>query len=154
MSSREKVYARVTRGFYGAILIVLCGVIGTPVLADNAAKSSAPPPRRPPRAWRKHREGDHGRRHYRYRLSNGLRVLLFPDQSKPPSRSTSPIWWARATRTTGDRYGAFAGAFAVQGASKNPSIVQQFNQRGMRMNGTTWLDRTNYFELFHASDTT
>ena len=39
-----------------------------------------------------------------------------------------------------------------KGTPKNPSIDQQFNKRGMRTNGSTWLDRTNYFELFQASD--
>jgi len=35
---------------------------------------------------------------------------------------------------------------------KNPDLDKQFNQRGARSNGSTWLDRTNYFELFQATD--
>ena len=39
-----------------------------------------------------------------------------------------------------------------KGSKKHPAIDQEFNQRGVRYNGTTWLDRTNYYELFQASD--
>jgi zinc protease len=39
-----------------------------------------------------------------------------------------------------------------KGTPKNPDIDKQFNQRGARYNGTTWLDRTNYYELFQATD--
>jgi zinc protease len=39
-----------------------------------------------------------------------------------------------------------------KGTPRIPNIDQEFNQRGVRYNGTTWLDRTNYYELFQASD--
>ena len=39
-----------------------------------------------------------------------------------------------------------------KGTPKHPDIDKEFNQRGVRYNGTTWLDRTNYYELFQASD--
>jgi len=39
-----------------------------------------------------------------------------------------------------------------KGTPKNPKITEEFNKRGMRMNGTTSLDRTNYYELFQADD--
>ncbi len=39
-----------------------------------------------------------------------------------------------------------------KGTPKNPDIDKQFNQRGARFNGTTSLDRTNYYELVPASD--
>jgi zinc protease len=38
-----------------------------------------------------------------------------------------------------------------KGTPKHPHIDQEFNQRGVRYNGSTWLDRTNYFELFQAN---
>ena len=38
-----------------------------------------------------------------YALDNGLRVLLFPDDSRRRSRSTSPTSSARATRATARR---------------------------------------------------
>src|SRR5213075_1858088 len=39
-----------------------------------------------------------------------------------------------------------------KGTPKHPHIDQEFNKRGALSNGTTSLDRTNYFELFQASD--
>jgi zinc protease len=39
-----------------------------------------------------------------------------------------------------------------KGTPRNPDIDKQFNQRGARWNGTTWLDRTNYYEYFQATD--
>ncbi len=39
-----------------------------------------------------------------------------------------------------------------KGTPKNPKITEEFNKRGFRMNGTTSIDRTNYFELFQASE--
>ncbi|MCR8526425.1 insulinase family protein, partial [Escherichia coli] len=35
---------------------------------------------------------------------------------------------------------------------KNRNVPQQFAQRGMDYNGTTALDRTNYYEVFQAGD--
>ncbi len=88
-----------------------------------------------------------------YRLPNGLKVLLFPDQSKPTVT-------VNATYLVGSRhenYGETGMAHLLEhlmfkGTPKNPDIDKNFNKRGMRINGTTWLDRTNYFELFQASD--
>ena len=39
-----------------------------------------------------------------------------------------------------------------KGTPKHPRIGEEFNARGVRFNGTTWLDRTNYYDLFQASD--
>src|SRR5512140_820986 len=88
-----------------------------------------------------------------YKLANGLRVLLFPDQTKPTV--TVNITYLVGSRH--ENYGETGMAHLLEhlmfkGSPRNPSIVQQFNQRGMRMNGTTSFDRTNYFELFQASD--
>ena len=88
-----------------------------------------------------------------YRLPNGLKVLLFPDQSKPTVT-------VNATYLVGSRhenYGETGMAHLLEhlvfkGTPKNPDIDKNFNKRGMRFNGSTWLDRTNYFELFQASD--
>lgn len=88
-----------------------------------------------------------------YRLPNGLRVLLFPDQSKPTV--TVNITYLVGSRH--ENYGETGMAHLLEhlvfkGTPKNPDIDKQFNKRGMRTNGTTWLDRTNYYELFQASD--
>ena len=88
-----------------------------------------------------------------YRLSNGLKVLLFPDPSKPTV--TVNITYLVGSRH--ENYGETGMAHLLEhllfkGTPRHPAIDQEFNQRGVRYNGSTWLDRTNYFELFQASD--
>ena len=80
-----------------------------------------------------------------YKLPNGLRVLLYPDQSKPTV--TVNITYLVGSRH--ENYGETGMAHLLEhllfkGTPKNPDIAQQHNKRGMRWNGTTWLDRTNY----------
>ncbi len=88
-----------------------------------------------------------------YRLANGLTVLLFPDASKPTI--TVNITYRVGSRH--ENYGETGMAHLLEhllfkGTPKNPDLDKQFNARGARSNGTTWLDRTNYYELFQASD--
>jgi len=88
-----------------------------------------------------------------YRLENGLKVLLFPDLSKPTI--TVNITYLVGSRH--ENYGETGMAHLLEhlmfkGTPKNPDLDKQFNARGARSNGTTWLDRTNYFELFQAND--
>ena len=87
-----------------------------------------------------------------YRLANGLRVLLFPDASKPTV--TVNVTYLVGSRHEG--YGETGMAHLLEhllfkGTPKNPDINKQFNQRGARWNGTTSYDRTNYFETVPAS---
>ena len=88
-----------------------------------------------------------------YQLENGLRVLLMPDQSKP----TVTVNMTYLVGSRHENYGETGMAHLLEhllfkGTPKNPQIDVEFNKRGMRINGTTSLDRTNYFELFQASD--
>ncbi|MFZ6861961.1 M16 family metallopeptidase [Undibacterium sp. Ji67W] len=88
-----------------------------------------------------------------YRLPNGLRVLLMPDASKPTV--TVNVTYLVGSRQ--ENYGETGMAHLLEhmmfkGTPKNPKITEEFNKRGMRMNGTTSLDRTNYYELFQADD--
>ncbi|MCA3003467.1 MAG: M16 family metallopeptidase [Burkholderiales bacterium] len=88
-----------------------------------------------------------------YRLPNGLKVLLYPDQSKP----TVTVNITYLVGSKHENYGETGMAHLLEhllfkGTPKNPDIAQQHNKRGMRWNGTTWLDRTNYYQLFQASD--
>ncbi|MFM7707712.1 MAG: M16 family metallopeptidase, partial [Gammaproteobacteria bacterium] len=39
-----------------------------------------------------------------------------------------------------------------KGTPRHPNIPQELTARGARPNGTTWFDRTNYFETFAATD--
>ncbi len=88
-----------------------------------------------------------------YRLKNGLKVLLFPDQSKPTI--TVNITYLVGSRHEG--YGETGMAHLLEhlvfkGTPKHPNIPQELTEHGARPNGTTWYDRTNYFETFSATE--
>ena len=88
-----------------------------------------------------------------YRLANGLKVLLFPDPSK--STITVNITYLVGSRHEG--YGESGMAHLLEhmvfkGTPRFPNIPQELTSRGARPNGTTWYDRTNYFETFAATD--
>ena len=90
-----------------------------------------------------------------YRLPNGLRVLLAPDASKPTT--TVNITYMVGSRH--ENYGETGMAHLLEhlvfkGTPSLPgkTIVEEFARRAMRFNGTTFYDRTNYYETFAASD--
>ena len=87
-----------------------------------------------------------------YRLNNHLRVLLLPDDSKPTV--TVNITYFVGSRHEG--YGEAGMAHLLEhllfkGTPSHPNIPAAFKERGGDFNGTTWYDRTNYFETFPAS---
>jgi zinc protease len=87
-----------------------------------------------------------------YRLSNGLKVLLFPDSSRPTI--TVNVTYKVGSRQ--ENYGETGMAHLLEhlmfkGAPKHADITRQFADRGMQFNGTTTFDRTNYYEVFDAS---
>ncbi len=94
-----------------------------------------------------------------YRLANGLRVLLFPDASK--ATITTNITYLVGSRH--ENYGETGMAHLLEHLVFKPSKnfsgkdgtmtpVQALNKVGARFNGTTWLDRTNYFVTFPSTD--
>jgi len=88
-----------------------------------------------------------------YRLANGLRVLLFPDQSKPTV--TVNITYFVGSRHEG--YGETGMAHLLEhmvfkGTPDHPQVWKSLQDHGAQFNGTTWFDRTNYFETLAASD--
>jgi len=87
-----------------------------------------------------------------YRLSNGLRVLLAPDASKPTT--TVNITYLVGSRH--ENYGETGMAHLLEhmvfkGTSARSNIMQELGKRGMDFNGTTFYDRTNYYETFPAN---
>lgn len=87
-----------------------------------------------------------------YRLANGLKVLLFPDASRPTV--TVNVTYLVGSRH--ENYGETGMAHLLEhllfkGSKNNRDITKQFAERGMEFNGTTSLDRTNYYEAFQAS---
>ena len=88
-----------------------------------------------------------------YAWPNGLRVLLLPD---PGSGSIT----INATYLVGSRhegYGETGMAHLLEHllfieSTNGVDIKQELENRGARWNGTTWYDRTNYYETVNASD--
>ena len=88
-----------------------------------------------------------------YRLSNGLRVLLYPEQSKP-------VINVNITYLVGSRqesYGETGMAHLLEhlmfkGTPTHRNIPDELSLHGAKVNGSTTTDRTNYYEIFSASN--
>jgi zinc protease len=88
-----------------------------------------------------------------YKLDNGLRVILFPDSSKP-------VMTVNITYLVGSRYEGYGETgmahllehLMFKGSKNHADIKRELSERGGAVNGSTWLDRTNYHEVFPASD--
>jgi zinc protease len=87
-----------------------------------------------------------------YRLKNGLQVLLFPDQTK----ETVTVNVTYKVGSKNESYGETGMAHLLEhlvfkGTPKHPDIPAELSAAGARPNGTTWTDRTNYFQTFAAT---
>ena len=88
-----------------------------------------------------------------YRLPNGVRVLLFPDDSKD-------VVTVNMTVFVGSRHEGYGEAgmahllehMLFKGTPDHPNVPKSLQDRGANFNGTTWLDRTNYYETLPATD--
>ncbi|MEN9364210.1 MAG: hypothetical protein RI903_1519, partial [Bacteroidota bacterium] len=89
-----------------------------------------------------------------YKLANGLKVLLFPDPSK--QTITVNITYLVGSRHEG--YGETGMSHLLEHMvfkgtkEKHKEVAKEISDHGAQFNGTTWLDRTNYFETFAATD--
>ena len=87
-----------------------------------------------------------------YVLDNGVRVLLFPD----PSKEVVTINMTIFVGSRHEGYGEAGMAHLLEhmlfkGTPTHDDIPKLLKERGARMNGTTWVDRTNYFETLPAT---
>ena len=87
-----------------------------------------------------------------YRLANGLRVVLFPDATR--STLTVNVTYFVGSRHEG--YGQTGMAHLLEhmlfkGTPRHDDIWELLDQRGADFNGTTWTDRTNYYETVPAT---
>ncbi|MEZ6094393.1 MAG: pitrilysin family protein [Pirellulaceae bacterium] len=89
-----------------------------------------------------------------YKLDNGIPVLIFPDNSKPN-------FTVNMTIMVGSRhegYGETGMAHLLEhmlfkGTERHKDIPTLLKDRGvLNMNGTTWFDRTNYYEQLPSTD--
>lgn len=90
-----------------------------------------------------------------YHLQNGLRVLLFPDASKP----TVTVNLTYLVGSVHENYGETGMAHLLEhllfkGTPTYTDIPGEMKKRGIGFNATTSLDRTNYFSSFPANDAT
>lgn len=87
-----------------------------------------------------------------YRMDNGMQVLLFPDPTQ--STVTVNITYFVGSRLEG--YGETGMAHLLEhmlfkGTPKYRNVMKLLDAKGAQLNGTTWTDRTNYFETLTAS---
>ncbi|MCM2371598.1 insulinase family protein [Rhodopirellula sp. ICT_H3.1] len=88
-----------------------------------------------------------------YELDNGVQILLFPDDSKE-------VVTVNMTIFVGSRHEGYGEAgmahllehMLFKGTPTHPEVPKALTQRGARFNGTTWMDRTNYYETLPASE--
>ncbi len=88
-----------------------------------------------------------------YDYANGLRVLLFPDPSSP--KLTVNMTYLVGSRFEG--YGETGMAHLLEHmnflqSTDGRSIKKELNDHGAQYNGSTYYDRTNYFETVPAGD--
>lgn len=88
-----------------------------------------------------------------YHLQNGLKVVLFPD----PTKQTITVNMTYLVGSLEENYGETGMAHLLEhmlfrGTPRHANIRETMTQKGARYNGSTWLDRTNYFETFTAND--
>ena len=88
-----------------------------------------------------------------YQLENGLKVVIFPEPSK--AKVTVNMTILVGSRHEG--YGEAGMAHLLEHllfkpTPSHPHPDQELEARGAKYNGTTWVDRTNYYEILPASD--
>jgi zinc protease len=88
-----------------------------------------------------------------YALSNGLRILLVPDGTRPTV--TISIHYAVGSRYEGYGEAGMAHLFEhmlFKGTTTRDNLWARLQERGAVMNGYTWVDDTQFFETLPASD--
>ena len=130
------------------LALALCVAAGPALQAQPAPTAGAAQPLPPGLEKRASVEGI-----TEYGLANGLRILLFPDPSK--QMTTVNITYLVGSRHEG--YGESGMTHLLEhlvfkGTPRHTDIPQELTAHGCRPNGSTWFDRTNYFETFAATD--
>jgi zinc protease len=88
-----------------------------------------------------------------YSLPNGLHVLLFPDESKP--KVTVNMTYLVGSRHEG--YGETGMAHLLEHllfkeTKAGRDVKKDLSDHGADFNGSTWYDRTNYYETVQATE--
>ena len=88
-----------------------------------------------------------------YRLNNGMDVLMFPDSSKPTV--TVNVTYMVGSRHEGSGETGMAHLLEhmlFKGTPTRGDIKTELKKYGAEYNGSTYYDRTNYFETLAATD--
>ena len=86
-----------------------------------------------------------------YRLPNGLQVLLVPDESKPTVTVNLTVFCGSRQENYGEKGMAHLFEHMLFKKTKSfKSIKEELTRLGGYANGSTWYDRTNYFEVIPA----
>lgn len=88
-----------------------------------------------------------------YQFANGLKLVVFTEPSKPKLTVNMTI-------LVGSRHEGYGEAgmahllehMLFKPTAKHPQPDRDLQERGADYNGTTWVDRTNYYETLPASD--
>src|SRR5271163_2132938 len=88
-----------------------------------------------------------------YKVANGARVLLFPEASRP----TVTVNMTVLVGSRHEGYGESGMAHLLEhmvfkGTPDHPQVPKALRDHGANFNGTTNVDRTNYFETLPATD--
>ncbi len=126
------------------LLLTLCALGGLARAQDSNPQHDAAPPA--PVATLAQVEGitEHA-------LPNGLRILLAPDDSQ--SNTTVNMTYLVGSRH--ENYGQTGMAHLLEhmlfrGTPSLPNALAEFSRRGLQANGSTSVDRTNYYASFAA----
>src|SRR6516162_5266272 len=90
-----------------------------------------------------------------YRLANGVRALLFPEASRP----TITVNMTVLVGSRHEGYGETGMAHLLEhmvfkGTPDHPNVPKALRDHGASFNGTTNVDRANYFETIPIKPTT
>ncbi len=149
------------RALLAAVVLVGCGsakpdvtVPAPPVTQSGAAPavSAAEPAAAPKTAATKAKKIRTVEGITEYRLDNGMQVLLFPDQTQ--STVTVNITYLVGSRHEG--YGETGMAHLLEhmmfkGSPRHRNVLKLVAEKGGQLNGTTWYDRTNYYETLPST---
>ena len=88
-----------------------------------------------------------------YRLTNGLQILLVPDDSKPSTTVNLTYRVGSRHENTGETGMAhLLEHMLFKGSPQHPQVWAEFTKRGLAANGSTSFDRTNYTASFSANE--
>ena len=88
-----------------------------------------------------------------YALPNGLKILLVPDSSKPTVTVNLTVFVGSRHENYGEKGMAHLFEHMLfKKTKKFADVKAELTKLGGYANGTTWFDRTNYFESFPADD--